>query len=207
MRSSKLDISFIFTLSISLLVGFSLPILYNSISTARSIDKIYDPSKNSFKQEKTELVLIYIGNSECPAANHQLMPESVKTIKNKLKTIASVDSIRFVSIGIANENIRPSEFEHLSKFGKFDEIIIGNDWSNSGVLKYVYDNFNGPSATPQVIISLRTFNNIGSEKSAFYRGISSEMILHRRIGVKSIVDLAMSDQIITQDYREFLADH
>ncbi len=59
-------------------------------------------------------------------------------------------------MGVARDIVPEKGIEHMSRFGRFDEMIAGMGWRNTGLAKYVYGELPGPAATPQVIVTTRS---------------------------------------------------
>ena len=108
------------------------------------------------KEYSRELQLIYIGSSRCAFSNNKEMYDAVDGIKSLLSEKADSLSIGFTSIGIASDWDPDQGIDHLNKFGYFDEIIVGNNWSNTGVVRYLGE-MNGELSTPQILVTLRTY--------------------------------------------------
>ncbi len=131
-----------------------------------------------------ELVFIYIGSSGCGYSNHKELPQRIDQLKSLVQNTASVNDREFVSIGIAKDWKTENGLEHLSKFGKFDEIITGRSWANEAIIKYVWEGSYGEPATPQIMIIDR-FLAVKASKGANYE-IRDEKLLVRQVGTDAI---------------------
>ncbi len=94
---------------------------------------------------------------------------------------AEEEEIGIATIGIAKDSVAEQGIRHLRRFGRFDEIMAGRGWRNAGVLRYIYDDFPGPAATPQVLVLRRTLaNNVGQWE------VLKEEVLVRKVGLMEI---------------------
>lgn len=173
-----------------IMIGYMIPPIYTNYTLKRDVNTILTDER--FNQNEFEIVLVYIGNSTCPASNIEGLDFSLKMIKDKLALQGKSKGYGVKFIGVSTGSHYENELRHLSKFGSFDEIIIGNGWSNLGVLKYFYDDFRGLAATPQLIISLRRFDKIDGSTRVSNRGVIGERIIFRKLGAGEIEELGKS---------------
>lgn len=162
--------------------------------------KIPELNSGSFElQQQYELALVYIGSSTCGPSNHDDLPPAFLQIKNLLEEKAGEYEYSFKTIGIAREIQITDGLTHLAGYGSFDEIIVGNNWSNLGIDRYVYNNIAGEAATPQVLVTRRNFRAPALANSTVYRGIDSEILLIRKVGFQEIIDWAAMGAILPSD--------
>ncbi len=129
-----------------------------------------------------ETLFIYIGSSRCGWSNVEELPAVVKQLKQKVKAFADQQGDRFVAIGIAAEWSVDDGIRHLAKFGGFDEIIAGRNWNNTGVMRYVWQDFPGEAATPQVLV-VRHRLLVAPQLRAF----QAPRLLARKVGVEELM--------------------
>lgn len=139
-----------------ILISYSIPRVIYSEKTLSDLN-ILKPSSNMVPQGESELVIIYIGSSSCAASNIEELISPIKELKEKVSKHANYLNTGFHSIGVSKDQVSIEELKHLSKHGTFNEVIIGKSWSNLGVLKYIYNDFQGPPQIPQIIITKRNF--------------------------------------------------
>tara|TARA_R110002124_G_C8861561_1_gene507045 strand:- start:573 stop:944 length:372 start_codon:yes stop_codon:yes gene_type:complete len=94
-------------------------------------------------------------------------------------------NISFKAVGISKDWSVNKGVEHLNKFGEFDEIITGNNWLNLGLMKFVWQDFPGDPATPQLILVKRKISNHGGGGVNLYL-VDQEKIILRKLGTVEI---------------------
>tara|TARA_R110002126_G_scaffold288548_1_gene442393 strand:+ start:20240 stop:20848 length:609 start_codon:yes stop_codon:yes gene_type:complete len=116
-----------------------------------------DSYELNYKDHIKEVNLIYLGSSKCVYSNDEKLYDAIKDIKLNLKERYSGQQLGFSAIGVAADWIPKDGISHLEKFGPFNEIIVGNSWSNHGVIKYVGE-IGEEASTPQLFLILRTYS-------------------------------------------------
>jgi len=142
---------------------------------------------NYNKEYEQEINLIYIGSSACIYCNVKELYVVVDSIKYLVSKNSENMGVGFSAIGISVDWIPTRGINHLKKVGKFDEIIVGNNWTNNGIIKYVSEMGNEAS-TPQLILSLRTYThlkkfNVASEKIILSKKGTAQIIKWYKSGV------------------------
>lgn len=132
-----------------------------------------------------QLVLVYVGSSRCGPSNAADLPSLVGKITERLRATALQDSLGFVRIGVAREVSAKSGLVHLSKFGGFDEISVGQGVLNATGEKYLTGDHRGDAATPQLIVVAR---RIGGSLGAADPDSVVERVLVRKVGLVEISD-------------------
>ncbi len=132
-----------------------------------------------------QLVLVYVGSSRCGPSNAPDLPETVGAIATLLRSTALKDSSGFVRIGVAREISARSGLEHLSKFGGFDEISVGQGVLNTASSKYISVDHKGVAATPQLLVVDR---RIGDVLGSVDPIAADERVLLRKVGLAEISD-------------------
>lgn len=167
------------------------------------IDKLNKKAESLYEQKQFEIALIYIGCSTCGFANVKGLPLAFDKVKQALKKQATSYGYGFKIIGISRDHVITEGLVHLTKYGPFDEIMTGNSWSNTGLIKYMYNQIPGKASTPQILVTRRSFLNINNQQRAIYRGIESESLLVRKIGVQEIIKWAEAGSPIPTDSFDF----
>jgi hypothetical protein len=74
-------------------------------------------------------------------------------------------------------------------------VTTGKGWLNTGILKYIYGEIPGRAATPQLIVVLREYRMIAKKTNGnpSFRGINSEELITRKIGVEEITTWAKNN--------------
>jgi hypothetical protein len=127
------------------------------------------------------------------------LPQAYQRIKLKLQQKVAKYNFGLHTIGLSKDYIVEDELRHLSKYGAFDEIIIGNGWSNSGILKYIYDDLSGETGVPQLLVTKRKFKSINSGTESSYRGLEFENLLTRKNGPINIMEWSKEDTLLPTD--------
>lgn len=148
-------------------------------------EKGYVPS---YKVEnKEEMVMIYITNPTCGYCSDPEMIGVVKQIKQGLNKKAHSMGMGFMVIGISNNWKIENGYEHLKKFGDFDEVLIGNNWFGTGGIKYIFNEIPGTPAIPNLVITKRTYaGNMNSDSSFVARGVENETLVKRMFGIDGL---------------------
>lgn len=138
-------------------------------------------SRSATLQPGRELVFVYIGGSTCAWSNVPELPRMVKSIKRHLHSLAVANGMQFSAVGIARDTDPYAGWEHLLKFGEFDEMMTGRSWGNAGVQKYIYGDMPGRGATPQVLLMTRVIDTQWGHAS-----FVNEEVIGRHTGITEI---------------------
>lgn len=135
-----------------------------------------------------ELVLIYIGQSTCAWCNDPALPGQFAAIRDTVARIASARGARFIVEGVSVDRDAMLGVEHLQKLGRFDEIHSGGWWANEVAFRYIWTDFPGDPATPQLLvvergIEIPTGDSTRSENT--YRIVYSRVLV-RKVGTVAI---------------------
>ena len=126
--------------SILLLVFIALGYLYQNVIKKNIFEesnfKKYQPSYE-YKSGK-DLLFIYFGSPFCGYCNSPEMPKMIEKSKFLAKAVADSTSANFTTQGVAISWSPEKGYDHLSKFGNFDELTLGRSRFNSSSLKYIH---------------------------------------------------------------------
>ena len=111
----------------------------------------YVPSYTS--RQGREIVMVYIGSSACDFANLPEVPELVERTKLALQQQAVAKGFGFSVIGLSVDWDTDNGLQHLSQFGRFDEILTGRKWQGMGPRLLGLPEL---AATPQVLVIIRS---------------------------------------------------
>lgn len=117
----------------------------------------YQPAFRLPAEERRELAMIYFSQSGCRACNIETLPAAVESVKQGLARRAEVTNHALVVMGVSLDWDPERGYEHLRRFGRFDEVSAGRSWINSSAMRYVWQDLPGTSGTPQIVIVERTF--------------------------------------------------
>lgn len=147
-------------------------------------DSLYTPD---YTQESgPELALVYIGSSTCTASNAEFLPRTIEKLKLIIKKRAKKHGRSFSAVGIAVDWEVENGIEYLHKFGRFDEIMTGQKWSNIGALKYMWEDIPGKGGTPQVLVVDHVLQVPKGQGDVLQYSISNEELIIRKVGTKEI---------------------
>lgn len=130
-----------------------------------------------------ELVLLFFASSTCGACNDKRLLAAYPAMIENVAKEALERKVRFATAGVGIDH-RPSDaIKFFNKFGPFNELIIGRNWTNSGALRYLWGEFSGAPETPQVVVVARTL----SDSSNWVVQVKSERVLLRLSGLRQIL--------------------
>ena len=142
-----------------------------------------DPGPGARRDAGEELVLVVIGSSTCGWSNSDEFEVLVKAGRDAIRGLAAQRGVGFAAMGISTDSWVETGLRYLGRFGQFDEIAVGRSWRNTSILKYIYGDYPGQAATPQVVLLARTLVREGGQ----WR-VDDERVLARRIGLSSIAE-------------------
>jgi len=96
---------------------------------------------------------VYIGSQRCGFSNNSENHENVIALREYIRNLAKDFEYKFISTGISVDINAYQGVNYLEKTGPFDEIVSGSTWFNIGADKYVWEEFQGRPATPQIILT------------------------------------------------------
>jgi len=123
-----------------------------------------------------EIVLVYIGSGGCGWSNLPEMPQNVRDAKTKVANHAREAGTGFAALGVALDPDAIGGWAHLEKFGLFDEAVVGKAWRNTASQKYIFGPLSGTAATPQLLVTIRSANGMGTDERLIVRKVGSSAI-------------------------------
>ncbi len=154
----------------------SVDIRWN-LPALRSMDYMPEARRDS----GTELLFVVIGSSGCRWSNTPEFIELVRNARDAVRNEAKSRGIGFATLGLSQDHDAAAGIEYLETFGAFDEIAVGRGWRNTGLNKYMYNEFPGPAATPQILVITRDISGLGGQWE-----FVNETVLVRLIGSAEI---------------------
>ena len=164
----------LFLLGILLLVS-----LLTVILNTKGQERIYDPEIGLRSGE--ELGVVFIGAKFCQAHREPGFRELVEHMKVLLAERAARDSMAISVRGIALDWSIGDGIEFLESFGRFDQVSVGENWLNIGAMRYIWSEFPGHPAVPQVLVLKRLV-----EVKEGGIAIEEERLLKRVVGTDEI---------------------
>lgn len=129
-----------------------------------------------------EVLFVFIGGSFCAGSKYVGLRESVGRLERALRVQAETSGKLFTTIGVALDDSTELGAHFLHEFGEFDEIVVGHNWLNSAVVKYVWRDIPGDAALPQVLLLER---HLDHQSDAITVG--PERLLARTLGADRIM--------------------
>lgn len=129
-----------------------------------------------------QLVYVLLTASFCGSTRNPELRSALRTIPARLNTILAQHD-RLWTIGISLDWDPAAGSVSLSDLGSFDEVIVGGNWFNTGVLQYVWQHPTRASAIPQIVLISRTIHRAGGVIR-----IGEEQELLRLVGSREILD-------------------
>jgi hypothetical protein len=124
---------------------------------------------------------IFLGDVECAACKTPGLPHRVQTLLDSLRKEAAIRKHTFSSIGIVlNGPLKPA-LNWLDQFGPFDEVSLGDQWLNMGVVKYVWNYPSGLPSIPQVLLFEHSVTTAQHSID-----VGSDSLIYRWLGVRGI---------------------
>ncbi len=139
----------------------------------------------------TELVAVLITSSACGFCTLDNTKSMMGQTIDLLQLKADSMGIGFMTIGVELNWLPEYGIKHLNEISSFDEIITGNNWFNTGGLKYIFDDIPGSASVPQLVLTKRIYDaNVDSLGmiDGLISGVKSEEELVRKLGVNGIQD-------------------
>ena len=133
-----------------------------------------------------EVVMVYIGSSDCGFANDPQLPGLIEEAKLAVQAKAYKSGFHFAATGVSIDWATERGIQHLAKFGYFDEIVTGRNWQGMGARYYIWGTLSGAASTPQVLVVVRTVEAPSPERPSQPYLVSDEFVAVRKSGVTEI---------------------
>lgn len=142
-------------------------------------------------------MFVYMGSTRCSICLDGPNKDFFKSINNNISSAAIESNFSVKRIGISVGSELNEGFNFLSQFDvNFDEIIVSPDNFNTGMIKYLYNDFKGEPTVPQFIILKRTYNQDISGIETVNRSIEDEKLLYRLVGLPNIEKFSKNSELI-----------
>jgi len=129
-----------------------------------------------------EVIAVYLGARGTDEQSG--MVQAVKDMRDLLTKQAVSTNRRFILRGVSLEPTVEEGLQDLSLFGKFDEVSVGGNWTNSAVVRYIGTRFDSAQASgiPQVVLLERDVTEGGPSSLT----VSPEREIARYVGTRDI---------------------
>lgn len=145
-------------------------------------------------QRGKELVLVFVGSSECGFSTMDKTKQAVSRIIRRVDNqYESLGYKTFRTIGVSVDWSVSEGISHLSNITNFDEIIVGNNWLNVGAQRFMIRDMIGEASTPQVLFVTREVNS--PSYGSYDVIVDNNKVINRFTGYKKLVDISQRDNI------------
>lgn len=103
-----------------------------------------------------EIVAIYVGAQSCGPCHSPEVKTAVRQMKTLVAGQAQKSGAAFSVMGVANDWDHTVALAFLADVGPFDQQVIGGNWTNLAIERYIWRDPNGNTAMPQIIVLERT---------------------------------------------------
>jgi len=104
-----------------------------------------------------ELTLVFLTSGACGACADERLPTLVEGAKEIIARKAKTAGFLFATIGVGIDATPRTGVGDLTRFGDFDEVLTGRGTTGIGGLTFMWNEYAGPPAVPQVIVIRRRF--------------------------------------------------
>lgn len=88
----------------------------------------------------------------------------------------------FSAVGVGVDWLPQDGWRHLAKYGAFDEVVVGRNWSGFGARQFVKEEVAGVAATPQIMLLERRKRGGAESGDDSWENV----LLARKLGVTGI---------------------
>jgi len=134
---------------------------------------------------ESQLMAVLVGTSSCRACRSERFRSAFAEFRDRI--LREDRTVHFVAVFLDDDV--DDGLSLIRKLGRFDELIVGGNWRNNhGAYKYLWSDFPGPRAVPQVVLVRR---RLRSSSEAFES--EEQEVLRRLVGVDAIAQWARVD--------------
>ncbi|WP_022834731.1 hypothetical protein [Salisaeta longa] len=131
-------------------------ILISDISSVTAQDSTYVPEYEL--KAGTELVAVYMGAESCGPCHAPKVKQAIKRMKIILDQRAKERGWYFSAMGVAMDWKVSTGYKFLQENGRWDEVIVGKNWINLAVSRFLWSDSSAHTGIPQVVLLKRTVN-------------------------------------------------
>ena len=103
-----------------------------------------------------EIVAIYIGSTTCGPCMFPEVKAAVRKMKILVADQAKQQGAAFAAVVAANDWEVAKATAFVEPLGEFDQVVLGGNWTNLAIERYVWLDPEGVPAMPQILILERT---------------------------------------------------
>ncbi len=130
------------------LAGYALLLLACGWAFKSAVWPAREPAPFTRLEAGTHATLVLIAPTSKPTRE---LASAVKGATAALAERTNQAGLRFSTVGISDDWSVTRGMKILEEFGRFDEVIVGRNWFNSGVVRFI-DEMNGPPVVPQLLV-------------------------------------------------------
>jgi hypothetical protein len=108
--------------------------------------------------EGREVAVVLIGSAACAHSRDPDTRRAFLDIVEYERRRANAEGARLVTVGIAVDPDVGDGLTALKSIAKFDEVVAGDGFLNTGALRFAVRDFAGPLSVPQVLILSRSIS-------------------------------------------------
>ena len=111
---------------------------------------------NALADTGVQEIAVFIGASWCVATlRSPELRDSLPIVFRRLATEATARHHKFSRLGVSLDAPPQTGLDWLSKYGRFDQLIVGGGWGNFGVVNMIWSDSASEATLPQLIIVSR----------------------------------------------------
>ena len=120
----------------------------------RAQDTVYTPVHTM--PDGREIVTVYIGAESCGPCHSPEVKHAVRAMKPLVAAQARARHAAFAAIGVANDWEIGKAEAFLSPLDQYDQVVLGGNWTNLALERFVWRDPQGVPAMPQILVFERT---------------------------------------------------
>ena len=130
--------------------------------------------------EGEQLIVVYIGATFCVPCQQPSLKAAVRQMKPLLQAQADSTRRHLSTVGVSLDWDVPAGLSMLEPITEYSEVIVGSNWLNSGVERFIWADTTAPPSLPQVVLVARQVE-MGARVT-----LSGERLLARFDGASAI---------------------
>jgi hypothetical protein len=139
-----------------------------------------------------ELVAIYVGATDCRPCHSPEVKKAVIAMKALVAAQAKQRGMAFSAIGVATDWDLNSGVAFLAPLGYFDQLVIGANWTNLAIERFVLSDSVAEMSMPQILLVERTVKvgkRITVSEPRFIRQVSGSEAIPAWVAAGAPIDV------------------
>ena len=129
-----------------------------------------------------EIVAVYFGASTCGPCLLPDVKAAIRAMKPLLAAQAKQLNVSFAAYGVSNDWEVAVGAAFLEPFGPFDQVVLGGNWTNLAIERFIFSDSTATPAIPQVLVFERTIT-VSDQTITF----TDQRLIRRLAGATAIV--------------------